>query len=59
MDLDAKVLDLSWCGITSVWLAPPTEYVVPQGTYHLKIIYYDLKEYMEYYKVLIHFMEWL
>lgn len=50
MDLDAKAVDLSWCGTTLVWLALPTEYAAPQDTYDLKMIYFELKEYMEYYK---------
>ncbi|KAJ0704293.1 putative alpha-amylase [Helianthus annuus] len=31
LDLAPKAADLSKCGITSVWLPPPTESVAPQG----------------------------
>ncbi|KAK9061766.1 hypothetical protein SSX86_018949 [Deinandra increscens subsp. villosa] len=31
MDLAPKAADLSKCGITAVWLPPPTESVAPQG----------------------------
>nr|XP_043631964.1 alpha-amylase 3, chloroplastic-like [Erigeron canadensis] len=31
MDLAPKAADLSRCGITAVWLPPPTESVAPQG----------------------------
>ena len=30
-DLAPKAADLSRCGITAVWLPPPTESVAPQG----------------------------
>lgn len=36
MDLAPKAADLSRCGITAVWLPPPTESVAPQGLYDLK-----------------------
>lgn len=36
MDLAPKAADLSHCGITAVWLPPPTESVAPQGLYHFK-----------------------
>lgn len=31
VELAPKAADLSQCGVTSVWLPPPTESVAPQG----------------------------
>ncbi|XP_057503505.1 alpha-amylase AMY3-like isoform X2 [Actinidia eriantha] len=31
LEIAPKAADLSKCGITAVWLPPPTEYVAPQG----------------------------
>lgn len=31
MELAPKAADLSKCGVTAVWLPPPTESVAPQG----------------------------
>jgi len=31
LELAAKTADLSHCGVTAVWLPPPTQSVAPQG----------------------------
>lgn len=49
LDLAPKAADLSRCGITSVWLPPPTESVAPQGympsdLYNLNSAYGSVEE---------------